>query len=148
MKTRVVKKSEIQEKWYEIDATGMRLGNLATKAAEILLGKMDVLTRDYHDPKVKLVIVNIDKLDMTAKRMVTKKYTRYSGYPSGLKERTLEEAYVKYPEFVITHAIKGMLPKGTRGRNILNNNLFLSLEADHAHQAQKPEKLNVREVKI
>jgi large subunit ribosomal protein L13 len=145
-KTRTTSESEIVEKWYQIDATGKRIGLLATKIAEMLLDKGNPKMRDYLTPKVKVVIVNADQLDISDKKKISKLYTQYSGYPGGLKTFTLGEVYEKFPERVLEKAIKRMLPKNRRGRAIYTN-LYVYAGTEHKHQPQKPEIVDIEEIK-
>lgn len=147
-KTRTVSKSEINERWYLIDASGLRLGRVASVAAELLLGKNDPKTRDYLLPRNKVVVVNASKLDITEKRKISKIYTNYSGYPGGLRKQTLGELQEKFPERVVEKAIKGMLPKNRRGKAIHATNLYVYTDAGHKHEAQQPEVIDVNNVSI
>ncbi len=134
--------NQIEEEWFEIDAEGKRLGLVASTVAELLLGKNNPLMRDYLMPKNKVIIVNADKLDITEQRK-NKVYTRYSGYPSGLKTETLGEVMVAKPKKALERAIKGMLPKGSRGRKIFSDNLKVYAEPTHEHEAQQPKKVTI-----
>jgi large subunit ribosomal protein L13 len=143
MKTTVTKQNQIEEKWYVIDAEGQRIGRVATIAAELLLGKNNVLVRANLDPKVKVVVINSSKLDITPKRGFTKFYRAYSGFPGGLRYTSLEEQMKKNPNYVIEHAVKGMLPK-TRKGDMLAANLKIFATSAHKHEAQQPEVIDVK----
>lgn len=134
--------SQIEEEWFEVDAAGKRLGIVASKVAELLLAKHNPLMRDYLTPKTKVIVINADKLDVTDNRK-NKVYTRYSGYPSGLKKETLGEVMEKKPKKALERAIKGMLPKGNRGREIFSSNLKVFASAEHEHSAQKPKQVKI-----
>ena len=142
-----VKQSDIKEKWYIIDARGARIGRLASITAQLLLGKNDVLKRDYHEPMTKVVIINADKLDITEKRGMTKFYKSYSGFPGGLRYASLKDLSAKHPEKPIESAIKGMLPRTKRGADMMAN-LRIYAGEDHKHQAQELEKIDLQNFNI
>jgi large subunit ribosomal protein L13 len=142
-----VSQSEIKEKWYLVDASGLRVGLLASKVAELLQGKNDVLKRDYHKPMYKVVVINADKIDFTAKKGMTKFYKSYSGFPGGLKFESLEELVAKGSDRPIMNAVKGMLPATSRGDEMLAN-LKVFRNADHPHAAQTPTVINIRDLKL
>lgn len=146
-KTKNTSATEIVEKWLHVDATGLRVGNLASKLAELLLDKGNVHMRDYLIPRVKVVVTNAAMIDATERRRISKLYTRYSGYPGGLTINTLDEMLLKNPARAIELAVKGMLPKNRRGNAILGN-LYVYAEADHSHTANQPVTVNVREIKL
>lgn len=143
MKTRIVKPQEIAEKWYVIDAKGQRLGNLASIAAQLLMGKAETNTRAYLMPKTKVVVTNADELDITEKKAISKLYTRYSGFPGGLTTNTLGELMEKDATKVVTGAIKGMLPKNKRADAIISNNLYVYSKAEHPHGGQTAQMVTV-----
>lgn len=145
-KTKTVSQSQIEEKWIQVDATGKRLGVLASKVAEILMDKGNPSMRDYLVPKVKVIVLNAEKLDIPERKKVNKLYTTYSGFPSGLKTYTLGELYAKFPERVVEKAIKRMLPKNRRGREIFRNLNVYSGDA-HKHEAQKPQVVDISKIK-
>ena len=140
MKTYVPK--QVEPRWVLIDAEGKTLGRLATKIATLLRGKH----RPDWTPNVSMgdfvVVVNADKIRVTGKKLEQKIYTRYSGYPGGLKKIPLEKMLATHPERVLEHAVKGMLPKGPLGRRLFKR-LKVYAGPDHPHQAQRPEKLEV-----
>lgn len=143
MNTTSVKKSQLNEKWYVVDVTGIRIGRAASQIAELLLGKGNPLVKNYLDPKVKVIVINADKVDFTAKRGLTKFYKTYSGFPGGLKSISLEELSKKHPTKPVSNAIKGMLPKNKRGNLIFSKNLFIYAGNSHMHEAQKPELVKI-----
>jgi large subunit ribosomal protein L13 len=147
MKTRSIKQSEIEEKWFLINAEGMRIGQVASKAAELLLGKKNRLVRDNLDPRTKVVIINSSRLDITPKRSFTKFYKRYSGFPGGLKFISLEEQAKKNSNFIIENAVSGMLPKNKRGNKLLSN-LKVYPGTEHKHEAQKLEEINIKDLNL
>src|SRR6185369_402578 len=99
-----IKQSEIKEKWYLVDATGQRIGTLASKVAELLQGKADPLARRYHKPMTKVVVVNAGKIDFTEKKGVSKFYKSYSGFPGGLRQVDLNHTFAKFPTRPIENA--------------------------------------------
>ena len=142
-----VKQSEIKEKWYKIDATGQRIGTLASKIAELLQGKNLPLMRSYHKPMNKVVVINAGKIDFTVKRGMTKFYKSYSGYPGGLRFSPLSETFEKFPERPLTLAVKGMLPRTKRGEAMLVN-LKVFAGEEHPHEAQKPEEIKIKNFRL
>jgi len=138
MKTVVPKKSEIEHKWWLIDAERKVLGRLATEIAILLRGKRNPRYVDFLDSGDFVVVVNAEKVEITGRKMEQKKYYSHSGYPGGLKERTLKQMLEKKPEEVIKKAVWGMIPKNKLGRAIYKK-LKVYRGPDHPHQAQKPE---------
>lgn len=142
-----IKQSQIQEKWYLVDASGKRIGTMASQIAQLLLGKNNPLVRSNLDPKTKVVVINAAKIDYTPKRGFTKFYKSYSGFPGGLKFRTLDEKMAKDPTFPIENAVKGMLPKNKRGRSLIAN-LKIYPGGQHPHVGQSPEFIDITNVKF
>ena len=140
MKTYSAKPLEVERKWYVIDATDEILGRLAVRVANILRGK----NKPEYTPNVDtgdfVIVINADKIKVTGKKMDQKMYYRHSDYVGGMKEATLKEMMAKKPEDVIKLAVKGMLPKGPLGRQMIKK-LHVYAGAEHAHAAQKPEVL-------
>ncbi len=122
-------------KWYVIDATGKTLGRLASQIAYILRGKHKPYYTPFFDTGDYVVVINAEKVKVTGKKLENKIYYWHSGYPGGLKSRTLKEMLQKKPEWVIWHAVKGMLPKGPLGRKMLKK-LKVYAGPDHPHKAQ------------
>jgi len=144
VRTYFPKPEEIKEpRWVLIDAEGKTLGRLATQIATLLRGKH----RPDWTPNAAMgdfvVVVNADKIRLTGKKLQDKVYTRYSGYPGGLKRITAETMLKTHPERVLEHAVKGMLPKGPLGRRLFRR-LKVYAGPTHPHQAQKPVKLEVK----
>lgn len=142
-----IKQSDIQEKWYLVDATGYRIGNLASKVAELLQSKNNPMVREYHEPMTKVIVINASKIDFTEKRGMTKFFRSYSGYPGGLRFISLEEIFKTHPEKPIEIAVKGMLPKTKRGRAMIAN-LKVFANETHPHEAQQPEVIDLRNTKF
>jgi large subunit ribosomal protein L13 len=138
MKTFVTKPSEIERKWYLVDADGKTLGRLASEIATILRGKH----KPIYDPSVDcgdyVVVINAERIHTTGRRLDQKMYYRHSGYPGGLTEVSLRDQLAKHPTRPLAAAVKGMLPKNRLGRKmILNMKIYAGSE--HPHEAQQPE---------
>ena len=140
MKSYMASPSTIERKWYVIDAEGLTLGRLASETAKILRGKNKPIFTPHIDTGDYVIIVNADKVKVTGKKLDQKIYYRHSEYVGGMKETPLRELLEKKPERVIELAVKGMLPKGPRGREMYKK-LFVYAGPEHKHQAQKPEAL-------
>ena len=140
MKTYYAKPGELEKEWLVIDATDLVLGRLATEVATILRGKNKPQYTPHVDCGDYVIIVNADKVRLTGGKENKKEYYRHSGYVGGLKKETYKEAMAKHPERVVEHAIKGMLPKNTLGRQMFKK-LHVYAGPEHPHAAQKPEAL-------
>ena len=140
MKSFMASPSTIERKWYVVDATGHTLGRLASEIASILRGKNKPTFTPHIDTGDYVIVVNADKIQVTGKKLDQKVYYNHSDYVGGMKETTLREKMAKKPEDVIYLAVKGMLPKGPLGREMITK-LHVYAGADHKHQAQKPEVL-------
>ena len=138
MKSYIAKPSDIDRKWYVIDAEGKTLGKLAVEAAMILRGKKKPIYTPHVDCGDYVIIINAEKIEVTGKKRKEKIYKRHTGYPGGLKEITFEKLLEKQPEEILRHAVKGMLPKGPLGRDMAKK-LKVYAGAEHKHEAQKPE---------
>ena len=142
MKTYVPKPGEIQKEWFEVDASGKTLGRLATKIAQVLMGKHKPIFSPHIDVGDFVIVTNIEKVVLTGKKWQDKKYYRHSGYLGGLKSRTAEEIREKFPERIMEYAVKGMLPNNKlRDRRLRKLKVYSGPE--HPHQAQNPKKLEV-----
>jgi large subunit ribosomal protein L13 len=137
MKSYVPKKGEIQRNWCLIDGEGKVLGRLASEVAQRLRGKNNPGFVPYEDTGDFVVVVNVDKVILTGKKMDQKVYYRHSGYIGGLKSITAKKLKEKRPEELLRLAVKGMLPKNSLGRK-LNKKLKVYVGATHPHEAQKP----------
>ena len=142
MKTYYTPVSEIDRKWYVLDADGKVLGRIATEIARRLRGKHKPTFCNFQDNGGFIVIVNADKIHLTGKKWDDKKYYRHTGYIGGIKEQTAKEVLAKKPEELIRMAVKGMLPKNKLGRRQLKK-LKIYAGTDHPHQAQQPEELDI-----
>jgi large subunit ribosomal protein L13 len=131
------KKDVINPKWYVIDATDKVLGRVASKAANLLMGKDNVRLTSNLDCGSNVIVINTKKIAVTGNKMSDKKYYTNSGYQGGLKVKTYSELKAKSPSKALEVAIKGMLPKNRMGRAMFGK-LYTYPEAEHKHAAQKP----------
>ena len=142
MKSFMASPSTVERKWYVVDAEGKTLGRLASEVAKVLRGKNKPTYTPHIDTGDYVIVVNAEKIQVTGKKLDQKIYYHHSEYVGGMKEATLREMMQKKPEFVITHAVKGMLPKGPLGRQMLKK-LHVYAGPEHNHAAQKPETLDI-----
>jgi len=142
MKSFMASPSTVERKWYVVDAEGKTLGRLASEVANVLRGKNKPTYTPHIDTGDYVIVVNAEKIQVTGKKLDQKIYYHHSEYVGGMKEATLREMMQKKPEFVITHAVKGMLPKGPLGRQMLKK-LHVYAGSEHNHAAQKPETLDI-----
>ena len=133
-----IKKSEIESKWYIIDAENKVLGRVATEAAKLLRGKHKQTFTPNLDVGDHVIIINCDKIKLTGNKMNDKIYRHHSGYIGGMKEITAKEMIEKTPEKAMMLAIKGMLPHNSLGRQQLKK-VRIYAGSEHENQAQKPE---------
>jgi len=134
----IAKPSEIERKWYILDAEGKTLGRLCSEAAMILRGKRKPTYTPFIDTGDYVIVINADKVKVTGKKAEQKIYQHYSYYPGGMRETNFAEMQEKHPEEIIRHAVKGMLPKGPLGRQMAKK-LKVYAGTQHKHEAQKPE---------
>jgi large subunit ribosomal protein L13 len=139
-KTWTAKAADLKSDWYVVDATDQVLGRLASGVAAILRGKHKPTFTPHLNTGDHVVVINAAKVKVTGSKMQTKEYTRYSGYPGGLRRRTLEKAQELDPTFPITTAVRGMLQHNTLGADMLKR-LRVYAGAEHGHQAQQPKAL-------
>jgi large subunit ribosomal protein L13 len=140
-----IKQSQLEEKWFLIDVEGQRIGTVSAKIAKILQHKNDPMYRGNLKPTYKVVVINSDKLDISPKKSIAKFYKHFSGFPGGLRFISLEDQMVKDSTKVITHAVKGMLPKTKRG-DMMMANLYVYKKADHKHTANHPVIVNINNI--
>ena len=140
MQTYMANPDKIERKWYVVDAEGCTLGRLASGVASVLRGKNKPQFTPHVDTGDYVIVVNADKIKVTGKKMDQKIYYNHSDYVGGMKETTLKEMMAKKPEKVIELAVKGMLPKGPMGRDMIKK-LHVYAGPEHKQQAQKPEVL-------
>lgn len=129
MSTNVLSAKDIKREKHTIDASGKILGRLATEVATILMGKKKPNFVPYLDTGDLVVVTNASKVKLSGKKMQTKTYTRHSGYPGGLRVETFDKVIVKKPEFIIEHAVKGMLPNNKLGQKMFKKLKVFSGEA-------------------
>ena len=144
MKTYMANPDKIERKWYVVDAEGATLGRLASEIAKVLRGKNKPEYTPHIDTGDYVIVVNAEKVKVTGKKLLQKVYYNHSDYVGGMKETTLKEMLAKKPEYVIEHAVKGMLPKGPLGRQMAKK-LHVYAGAEHEQIAQKPEVLEIVE---
>ena len=142
MRTYSPKASEIHRKWFVIDAEDLVLGRLSTEAARILRGKHKATFAPHLDTGDHVIVVNADKVVVTANKAEQKLVRRHSGYPGGLKTTTYADAHAAKPEETIRRAVRGMLPKNRLGRQMLTK-LKVYAGPHHPHAAQLPEALDL-----
>jgi len=137
MKTWNAKPGEIERQWHLVDAEGQTLGRLATRIAETLRGKNKPQYTPHVDTGDFVIVVNAEKIAVTGKKLDDKMYHRHSGYPGGLRSRSLREQLARRPEEVIRKAVKGMLPRNRLGRAQIRK-LKIYAGPEHPHTAQEP----------
>ena len=142
MKTYSAKASDVEQAWWVVNAEGKTLGRMATQIATILRGKHKPIYTPNVDTGDYVIVVNAEKIHVTGQKLDQKIYYRHSGYPGGLRERTLREQLDRFPDRPITAAVKGMLPKSKLGRAMLKK-LKVYSGPEHPHAAQKPQILEV-----
>ncbi len=143
MKTITPSPGDIKRAWYVVDAEGLPLGRMSSQIAAILRGK----NKPYYVPNIDtgdyVVVINADKVKVTGNKMLSKIYEEYSGYPGGLKQIPIATVLAKHPERIVQHAVKGMLPKNTLGKDMLKK-LKVYAGPEHPHTAQNPETLTLK----
>ncbi|MBK8945145.1 MAG: 50S ribosomal protein L13 [Ignavibacteriae bacterium] len=140
--TRFIKTEDADQKWYVIDANDLILGRLAAKAASVIRGKHKPIFTPNTDTGDFVIVVNAEKVKLAGKRELMKTYFTHSMYPGGAKTKSFSELRAKKPDYIITEAVKGMLPKNRLGRHLLKK-LKVYAGAQHPHSAQKPEALSI-----
>ena len=141
--TTIAKNSDIQRKWYVVDATNIPLGRLATQVAQVLSGKVKPIYTPNVDCGDYVIIINAEKVSLSGDKIHNKKYYNASGFPGGLRTRTAGEMLKNYPTEMVERTLHGMLPKGRLGRQI-EKKLFVYAGPEHKHEAQKPEVLTIK----
>jgi large subunit ribosomal protein L13 len=140
MKTHLPKVNLDQRKWHVIDAKGAILGRLATQVADVLRGKNKPVYTPHLDAGDFVVVINAEKVLLTGKKEIQKKFMSYSGWKGGERYRSVEEVRAHQPEKLITHAVRGMVPKNRLGR-VLMTKLKVYKGDQHPHAAQQPQTL-------
>jgi len=138
MSTYFPKQGEIARKWYVVDASGHRLGRLASQVARILMGKENPRYTPFLDTGDHVIVVNADKVKITGLKAEQKVYQHYTGYPGGLRTEDFRKRFARKPELVIEQAVTRMLPKTKLGRQMVSK-LKVYRGEKHPHSAQKPE---------
>lgn len=144
-KTYLPPQDSIERNWYVVDATNQRLGRLASEIAMVLRGKNKPTYTPHLDTGDFVVVINAEKIEVTGKKRSQKLYRRHSGRPGGMKTETFAKLQARIPERIIEQAVKGMLPKNTLGRQLFTK-LKVYAGADHPHQAQLPQVLEVQTI--
>lgn len=143
MKTKTVKKSELEGNWYIVDANDVRLGKLASNVASLLMGKgkvnfvRNLLVGD------NVVVINAEKISVSANKKETKMYYKHTGYVGNMKEENLGSLLERRPQLVIEKAVKGMLPTN-KLRDQMMTRLHIYAGTDHKHEAQQPEVFEIK----
>lgn len=146
MKTYMAKPSEVERKWFVIDATNIPVGRLASQVADILTGKNKTIYTPHVDTGDFVIVTNSDKMVLTGKKLEKKKLIWHTGYIGGLKEVKYDKLMAENSPKVLEKAVKGMLPKTTLGRKQFTR-LHVYKNAEHNHEAQKPEQISVKGVR-
>jgi len=146
MKTYTAKPGEIERHWYVVDADGQTLGRLATRIADMLRGKGKPEYTPHVDTGDFVVVVNAEKIQVTGNKLDQKRYYRHSGYPGGIRSRTLREQLSRRPEEVLRKAVKGMLPRNRLARQQITK-LKIYAGPEHPHAAQQPQPMALIEKK-
>ncbi|ADH97697.1 MULTISPECIES: 50S ribosomal protein L13 [Salisediminibacterium] len=141
--TYMAKGHEVERKWYVVDAEGQTLGRLSSEVASILRGKHKPTFTPHVDTGDHVIIINAEKIHLTGNKLMDKKYYRHSRYPGSLKTTTAGEMRANKPERLLELSIKGMMPKGSLGRQ-MTKKLNVYAGPEHPHAAQKPEAYELR----
>lgn len=143
MKTQFFHASDADRKWFIVDAENQTVGRLASQVASVLRGKHKTTFTPNTDQGDFVIVINASRIKLSGAKAQSKSYFRYSGYPGGGKSETFEQLLKKRPERIVEYAVKGMLPKNKLGRQIFKK-LKVYADAEHSHQAQKPEVLEIK----
>jgi len=143
MGTFVPSGKNIERKWFLVDASGQTLGRLATRAADVLSGKLNPQYVPYIDMGDHLIVINAEKVRLTGLKGEKKLYRRYTGFPGGLREESFARLLNRKPEQILEQAIKGMLPKSKLGR-AMGSKLKVYRGDQHPHQAQQPVAMEIK----
>ena len=146
MKTDYIKASEVDKKWFLVDAENKTLGRLSSKIAQILRGKHKPSFTPHVDCGDNVIVINAEKINLTGKKWDAKEYIRHTGYPGGQRSLTASELFTKAPERLVEKAVKGMLPKNKLG-SALFRNLKVYAGSEHGQEAQKPKTINLNDLK-
>ena len=141
--TFIAKPTDVERKWYVVDAAGQTLGRLASEVAAILRGKMKPIFTPHLDTGDFVIVINAEKIELTGKKLAQKFYYRHSGFPGGFRKTSYDILMKKKPEFVIEKAVKGMLPHNKLGR-AQGKKIKVYAGSEHPHAAQLPEVWTIR----
>ncbi|MGH1392700.1 MAG: 50S ribosomal protein L13 [Trichormus sp.] len=144
-KTYLPPQDSLEREWYVVDATDKRLGRLATEIAMVLRGKNKACYTPHLDTGDFVIVVNAEKVAVTGKKRTQKLYRRHSGRPGGMKTETFAKLQQRLPERIVEHAVKGMLPKNSLGKQLFTK-LKVYAGPTHPHTAQKPKELNINTI--
>lgn len=136
----------VQKDWVVVDAEDQILGRLASKVARIIRGKNKPSFTPHVDCGDNVIVINAEKVKLSGNKMEEKLYIRHTGFPGGQRELTAEQLLRKKPEAMVEKAVKGMLPKNKLGSKLFNN-LHVVVGTEHKHEAQKPKKINLDDIK-
>ncbi|MDP3980521.1 MAG: 50S ribosomal protein L13 [Chlamydiota bacterium] len=143
MRTFMAKACEIERKWYIVDATGQRVGRLATMIADTLRGKNKPIFTPHVDCGDYVIVINAKNVVVTGNKESQKTYRRFTGYPGGLRIVPYKKMKAEHPDRIVKFAVKGMLPKGPLGRQVITK-LKVYADETHPHQSQNPVKLEIQ----
>jgi len=141
--TQSTRPADVVRAWFVVDAKGKILGRLASQVAQVLRGKHKPSFTPHVDGGDFVVVVNAAAIELTGRKRKQNVYYRHTGYPGGIKSITAERLLETHPERAIEHAVRGMLPKGPLGRQMLRK-LKVYRQGEHPHESQKPERLEIR----
>lgn len=144
-KTYLPPQASLEREWYVVDATDKRLGRLATEIAMILRGKKKAEFTPHMDTGDFVIVINAEKVAVTGKKRSQKLYRRHSGRPGGMKTETFAKLQQRLPERILEHAVKGMLPKNSLGKQLFTK-LKVYAGPTHPHEAQKPKELKINTI--
>lgn len=144
-KTKSANKETVDKQWVLIDAEDQILGRLSSVVANLLRGKHKPNFTPHVDCGDNVIVINAEKIRLTGKKWEKKNYITYSGYPGGQKSKTARQIYNRFPERLIEHAVKGMLPKNRLSNRIFHN-LYVYTGENHNQQAQKPKKIQIHKL--
>ncbi|MFH7025132.1 MAG: 50S ribosomal protein L13 [Heteroscytonema crispum UTEX LB 1556] len=144
-KTYLPSQASLEREWYIVDATDKRLGRLASEIANVLRGKNKPQYTPHMDTGDFVIVINAEKVAVTGKKRTQKIYRRHSGRPGGMKTETFAKLQDRLPERIVEHAVKGMLPKNSLGKQLFTK-LKVYAGSSHPHDAQQPKELNIKTI--
>jgi len=145
-KTVSANKSTVNKEWVLVDAEGQVLGRLASVVASLLRGKHKPSFTPHVDCGDNVVVINAEKVVLSGTKLTDKEYVKYTGFPGGQRITKASDMLKKNPVFLIEHAVKGMLPKNRLGRALFKN-MHVYAGIEHRHEAQKPRKIDIQNIK-